>query len=75
MNAYGKIRCYSPWRKFRDRWLGFFLTLRQGKIDHVTDHLIVSYINYLLAAVEEEREGCPANESLNLVLPETILSR
>jgi triacylglycerol lipase len=75
MNAYGKIRCYSPWRKFRDRWLGFFLTLRQGKIDHVSDHLIVSYINYLLAAVDEEGESCPANETLHSDSTETILSR
>jgi triacylglycerol lipase len=54
LNARGQVRCYSPWRKFRDRWLGFYLTLRKGKVDHLDDHLIASYIKYLLQAVQEE---------------------
>lgn len=56
LNARGKVKCYSPWQKFRDRWSGFLLSLRKGRIDHVTDHLIVSYIGHLLRAVEEEQD-------------------
>jgi triacylglycerol lipase len=76
MNAYGKICRYSPWKKVRDRWLGFFLTLKTGKIDHVSDHLIVSYINYLLAAVEEEEQKFPevAEETSDSSSSETVLS-
>jgi triacylglycerol lipase len=57
LNAHGKVRRYTPWRRFRDRWLGFFLNLRGGRIDHLSDHLIQSYINYLSIAVEEEEKG------------------
>jgi len=57
LNAYGKVQQYSAWRIFRDRWLGFFLSLRGGRLDHLSDHLIGSYINYLIKAVEDEELG------------------
>ncbi|MEZ6078647.1 MAG: lipase family protein [Pirellulaceae bacterium] len=30
-NAFGRFRKYTPWRRFRDRWYGFFLSLRGGR--------------------------------------------
>ncbi len=54
LDAYGKVRWYSPWRKAWDRWHGFFLTLRTGRLDHLSDHLIASYVSYLEKAVEDE---------------------
>ncbi|MBX3421719.1 MAG: lipase family protein [Pirellulaceae bacterium] len=54
MNAYGQVREYTRWNKFRDRWLGFYLTLRQGRFDHVADHSISSYIQNLRQAVADE---------------------
>ena len=49
MNAHGQLMSYSRWQKYRDRWLGFLLTLRRDRqLDYITDHLIESYIRYLL---------------------------
>lgn len=57
LDAYGRVRRFTPWRLFRDRWLGFFLTLRGGRFDHLSDHLISSYIEYLTHAIIEEERG------------------
>lgn len=57
LDAQGRFRRYTPWRIFRDRWRGFFITLRLGRLDHLSDHLIVSYIDYLKQAVLEEESG------------------
>lgn len=57
LDAYGKLRNYTTWRKFRDRWLGFFLSLRRWKVDHFSDHSITSYIQYIHQAIIEEEQG------------------
>lgn len=57
LNAYGKVRTYTTWRRIRDQWLGFLITLRAWKVDHVTDHLITSYIGHLQKAVDEEAQA------------------
>lgn len=57
LDAYGKVRNYSKWRIFRDRWLGFFISLRKWKVDHLTDHLITAYIQYLHQAIADEELG------------------
>jgi triacylglycerol lipase len=57
LDAYGKVRSFTSWHKFRDRWLGFFLTLRRWKFDHLSDHLITSYIQYIHQAVIDEYQG------------------
>lgn len=56
-NAFGKLRKYSAWRRWRDRWYGFFLTLRKGKIDHLADHSMVQYIEFLQQAIADEKAG------------------
>ncbi len=52
LDARGQLRKYAVLRKLRDRWLGFFLSIVRGKIDHVTDHLLTTYIEYLTKIVE-----------------------
>ncbi|MEM7479232.1 MAG: lipase family protein [Planctomycetota bacterium] len=42
-NALGKLRDYKSWRRFRDRWYGFFISLGRLKIDHFADHSMVKY--------------------------------
>lgn len=56
-NAFGKLRMYTPWRRFRDRWHGFFVSLRKWQIDHLADHSISRYIEYIRNALEEEATG------------------
>jgi triacylglycerol lipase len=56
-NAFGRLCEYTPWRRFRDRWHGFFLSLRKLQIDHLADHPIARYIAYLKLAMEDESAG------------------
>lgn len=56
-NAFGKLRKYTAWRRFRDRWYGFFLTLRKWKIDHLSDHSMNSYIEGIQGAISDEAAG------------------
>ncbi len=57
LDAYGRVRNFTTLRKLRDRWLGFFLTLRRWKVDHLSDHLITAYIQYLHQAILDEEQG------------------
>lgn len=56
-NAFGRLRKYTPWRRFRDRWYGFFLSLRKWQIDHLADHSMNRYIEYIQRAIEDEAAG------------------
>lgn len=56
-NAFGKLREYRPLRRFRDRWYGFFLSLKKWQIDHLADHSMARYIQYIRGAIEEEKKG------------------
>jgi len=47
----GRLRPGGFAGKARDRWIGFWKGLRQGKIDHFADHSIHQYIN----AIEHAR--------------------
>lgn len=52
----GQIRRIGVLGKRRDRWSGFWRSLRRFKIDHFADHSIHQYIGVLLEAVKEEQE-------------------
>ncbi len=56
-NAYGQLRTYTPWRRFRDSWYGFYLSLRQWKVDHLADHSLAKYIEYLQQAIDDVAAG------------------
>ncbi|MCA9183804.1 MAG: lipase family protein [Planctomycetales bacterium] len=56
-NAFGRLRKYTPWRRFRDRWYGFFLSLRSWQIDHLADHNMSKYIESLQRALDDEAAG------------------
>ncbi|MCA9266212.1 MAG: hypothetical protein KDA60_20270, partial [Planctomycetales bacterium] len=53
LNAHGKLRRMTKWQRVKDRWRGFLMSLRQGKIDHLADHSIDRYISYIRDAVKE----------------------
>ncbi|MFN3192988.1 MAG: lipase family protein [Aureliella sp.] len=56
-NALGNLRDYRSWRRFRDRWYGFFLSLGKFQIDHFSDHSMLRYIDYIRRAIEQEAQG------------------
>ncbi|MCA9198343.1 MAG: lipase family protein [Planctomycetales bacterium] len=45
LNANGKLRRMTRWQRSKDRWRGFIRGLRQGRIDHFSDHSLVQYID------------------------------
>lgn len=59
LNAYGNVRRMTGWQRSKDRWRGFAAGIKQGSIDHFSDHLMDNYVNYILRAVCEN-EGIEA---------------
>ena len=57
LDANGRYRRFSAWRRWRDRWHGFWLTAGKGRLDHLSDHSIAQYIEYLQCAVDDEAAG------------------
>jgi triacylglycerol lipase len=47
----GRVRRLTAKQRSQDRWVGFRDGLRQGKVDHFSDHAISEYVRHLLAAV------------------------
>lgn len=56
-NAFGRLRKYTPWRRFRDRLYGFYLSLRKWQIDQLSDHSMDRYLEYIQRAIEDEAAG------------------
>jgi triacylglycerol lipase len=57
INTYGKVRKMSKRQRVKDRWRGFFMGLKQGKVDHFSDHAIARYVEYIGDAVENPGEA------------------
>ena len=57
INAFGKLRKYTPWRRARDRWYGFMLSLRKWQVDHLADHSMVKYVECVKNALADEQQG------------------
>ena len=55
INTYGKVRKLSKRQRVKDRWRGFFHGLKQGKVDHFSDHAMARYVEYIGDAVDETR--------------------
>ena len=60
LNAYGKVRKLTRYQRLKDRYRGFKMGLKQGKIDHFADHAIRRYAAYLQQAFLKSAE---ANEA------------
>ena len=44
MNAYGNVRPMTKWQRFKDRWRGMYMGLKQGSIDNFSDHSMTNYV-------------------------------
>ena len=57
------IDCNSEYRpmsramRARDRWRGFWMSLRQGKIDHLSDHSMSGYVAAIESALGQNSSG------------------
>lgn len=47
LNAYGNVRKPTGWQRFKDRWRGIWMGLKQGGVDSFSDHSMENYIAYL----------------------------
>ncbi len=65
LNAYGKLRLLTPRQRSKDRWRGFRLGLKEGKVDPFSDHAIVRYVEYINNAVTE-RAAIPQPRSTRI---------
>ncbi|MDH3694832.1 MAG: lipase family protein [Gammaproteobacteria bacterium] len=57
LNAYGKIRKVNGWQRTKDRWRGFAMGVKKGKVDHFADHSIKRYVEYISNAVIDAESG------------------
>ncbi len=57
INTYGKVRRMTNRQRVKDRWRGFFHGLKQGKVDHFSDHAMAGYIQHIAGAVAEMGKG------------------
>ena len=53
LDALGKHRKVSKYQRAKDRWRGFWMGIKQGKIDHFADHSMDCYIEFITNAIEE----------------------
>ena len=54
LDSSGKLRPMSKAQRAKDRWRGFWMGIKKGKVDHFSDHAMVDYIRYIDAALQEE---------------------
>ena len=53
INTYGKVRKMTKRQRLKDRWRGFALGLKEGKVDPFSDHAIADYVEHIGNAVDE----------------------
>ena len=59
INTYGNVRKMTKRQRAKDRWRGFVHGLKQGKVDHFSDHAIARYIEHIADAVNETGRPAP----------------
>jgi triacylglycerol lipase len=57
INTYGNVRRMTKRQRSKDRWRGFVQSLKEGKVDHFSDHAIARYIDHIADVVDGRREG------------------
>lgn len=62
-NAYGHLRDCTRWQRSKDRWRGAWMGLKQGKLDHFSDHNMGDYINNIHTAMLESETDTASEKS------------
>ena len=47
LNAYGQMRSPTGWQRVKDKFRGFWMGLKKGKIDNFSDHSIDEYVRHI----------------------------
>lgn len=53
INTYGNVRKMTKRQRIKDRRRGFFQGLKEGKVDHFSDHAMANYVTHIANAVDE----------------------
>ena len=53
INTYGNVRKMTKRQRMKDRWRGFALGLKQGRVDPFSDHSMAAYVDHIANAVDE----------------------
>ncbi len=61
LNAYGKVRKINGFQRAKDRLRGFIMGIKEGEVDHFSDHSIVRYVEYIQNAFLESEENNAAS--------------
>jgi triacylglycerol lipase len=56
-NAFGRLRKYRSWRRFRDRVHGLVGALAKWEFDYLADHSMNRYVAHIKRAVDDEEAG------------------
>lgn len=59
LDSMGKLRPMSKAQRAKDRWRGFWMGIKRGRVDHFSDHAMVDYIRYIDTALQDEVAGEP----------------
>ena len=59
INTYGKVRKMTKRQRTKDRWRGFVHGLKEGKVDHFSDHSIARYVDHIADAVNDAGRPTP----------------
>ncbi len=57
LDSRGDLKKYTAYRRVCDRWNGFFTSLRNWKFDHLADHSMAQYIEYIQRVAQKEEAG------------------
>lgn len=52
LNAYGKLRKLTGYQRLKDRWRGFWGSIKYGRVDHFSDHSILEYVKHIASHCE-----------------------
>lgn len=52
LDSQGRLRKLTKQQRAKDRWRGFVEGVKQGKVDHFSDHSIAGYVDHIADAVE-----------------------
>lgn len=69
LDSQGEFRKVNNVQRARDRWRGFWGGLKQGRVDHFSDHSMDQYIQHIDGAVQAEADGTLSPEAAKMLLP------
>lgn len=57
INAYGRVREMTGWQRTKDRWRGFVMGVKKGRIDNFSDHSMDLYVKAIHDGLIHQQAG------------------